>query len=203
MNTKIYGSMIKKQISFVVIVAVIVLILVIIITALMPQKISVSLSIAVDVSDQQQTNDYKFSRYYGTEASEKFAETVASWFQSPEVVQRIFTEASLEPGTTSVNKLAKIFDAEPLAAQNVQVNFSTGSDEEAQKLLQSIRETVDQKTSILNRDEDTVFVAEITEPIVLEEEKGFLVNAIVGLIIGLILGMALVTLRKYWNTSTE
>ncbi|GEM_PF-3241673 len=200
MNTKTYAHAFRKRITLIIIVAVLVTVLAVVATALLPEKQSVSLSISVDVSDQQDTPDYKFSRYYGAEASEKFATTVASWFQSPEIVQRIFERAELDPGTTSLSKLAKIFDSEPLSAQNVEVDFTTGSTEEAEKLLSAIDEVVAEKTATLNGDNEAVFVASLADPIIVTKEKNLLVNGVVGLIVGIIIGLVLAAAVEYWQS---
>ncbi|MFC1618051.1 hypothetical protein ACFL2B_02105 [Patescibacteria group bacterium] len=203
MNTKVYGSVLRRRLSFIIIITIIVLILSLVGTALMPDKTSVSLSIAVDVSDQQRTTDYKFSRYYGAEASEKFAETVASWFQSPEVVQGIFDNAEIDPGTTNLRKLAKIFDAEPLAAQNVGVDFTVADSDEADRLLEAIRQTVEEKTNVLNRDEEATFISAIAKPVVLPQEKDYILNGVVGLVVGLIIGVALAVFFEYWQSAKK
>lgn len=202
MNTKTYTSAMRRRLPYIIVVTLLVAALSALGTYFLPEKKSVSLSIAVDVSDIQETSDYKFSRYYGTQASAEFAETVASWFQSPEVVQRIFQQAELDPGTTSLNKLAKIFDAEALAAQNVEVDFMVDSNENADKLLKAMGDMVSEKTSELNRSEDAVFLATIAKPIVVTREKNILINTLVGAIVGLILGIALAAFVEYWRETS-
>ncbi|MFC1721641.1 hypothetical protein ACFL0Z_01880 [Patescibacteria group bacterium] len=199
MNTKIYGSIFKKRLSLIVVVMAVTTVMAVVGTALLPQQKNVSLSIAVDVSDQQDTSDYKYSRYYGAEASEKFATTVSSWFQSPEIVQRMFEDAGLDPGTTSLRKLAGIFDTEPLSAQNVEVDFIVGSDEEANKLLAAVSDMVTTRTETLNHDEEAVFVAILARPIIVDRERSLMVNSVVGLIVGLIISIALAALIEYWR----
>jgi len=204
MSTKVYSGVFKKRVTAIIIVAVVVTVLAVVGTALLPEQKSVSLSISVDVSDKQDTPDYKFSRYYGAEASEKFATTVASWFQSPEIVQRIFESAQLDPGTTSLRKLAKIFDAEPLSAQNVEVDFTVASAADADKLLGAIDEMVSEKTALLNEDDEAVFVAKLADPIIVDKERSLLINGVVGLIVGIILGFALAVFMEYWHkTETD
>lgn len=203
MNTQVYQNVFRRRLSLVVAVTVIVALLAFLGTWLLPERYSVSVSIAVNVSDQQATPDYKFSRYYGTQASEKFSETVASWFQSPEVVQRIFERAELDPGTTSLRGLSKIFTAESLAAQNVEVDFTTTSREEATRLLGAVRAEVAQKTADLNQEEEAMFETIIAEPIVIPKERDYLLNGVVGLIVGVILGLALAAAREYWSRPKE
>lgn len=203
MNTKIYQNVFQRRFSTVVAVAVIVTGLAVLATGLLPERYSVSVSVAVNVSDRQNTPDYKFSRYYGTQASEKFSETVSSWFQSPEVVQRIFERAELDPGTTSLRNLSKIFDAEPLAAQNVEVDFTTASREEALKLLDAVRAEVAKKTADLNQEEEATFETIIAEPIIISKERDYLLNGVVGLVVGLIAGLALAAAREYWSRPKE
>lgn len=203
MNTQVYQNVFRRRLPTVVAVTVIVALLAVLATWLLPEQYSVSVSIAVNVSDQQITPDYKFSRYYGTQASEKFSATVASWFQSPEVVQRIFERAELDPGTTSLRNLSKIFKSEPLAAQNVEVDFTTTSRDEATKLLGAIRAEVAQKTADLNQEEEAMFETIIAAPIVIPKERDYLLNGAVGLIVGVILGLALAAGREYWSRPKE
>lgn len=202
MHNKVYSGVFKKRITLVIIVAVVVTVLAVVGTALLPEQKNVSLSISVDVSDKQDTSDYKFSRYYGAEASEKFATTVASWFQSPEIVQRIFERAELDPGTTSLRKLAKVFNSEPLSAQNVEVDFTVGSTADAEKLLEAIDSMVAEKTALLNEDDEAVFIAKLADPIIVDKERSLLVNGVVGLIVGIILGFALAVFVEYWSKTT-
>lgn len=203
MNTQVYQNVFRRRLPTVIAVTVIVALLAMLTTWLLPERYSVSVSIAVNVSDRQITPDYKFSRYYGAQASEKFSETVASWFQSPEVVQRIFERASLDPGTTSLRNLSKIFKSESLAAQNVEVDFTTTSREEAAKLLTAIKDEVSQKTADLNQEEEAAFETIIAEPIVIPKERDYLLNGVVGLIVGVILGLALAAAREYWSRPQE
>lgn len=199
MNTLRYASVFKKKISLIIITAVLTATVAVVATALLPEKYSVSLSIAVDVSDRQETADYKFSRYYGTEASEKFATTVASWFQSPEIVQRIFTAAEIDPGTTNARSLAKIFDSEPLSSQNVIVDFSAADQSAAEKIVAAMASIIADNTAVLNQEAEAVFVATMSEPIIVIQERNFLVNGVVGAIVGIIIGLALAAAWEYWR----
>ncbi|EKD49189.1 MAG: hypothetical protein ACD_63C00232G0003 [uncultured bacterium] len=203
MNTKTYADILKSRIHIVIITTVIVLVVSIVVTYLLPKKYAISISINVDVSDKQDTQDYKYSRYYSIQASEKFAETVTSWFKSPEVVSEIFTKADLDYGTTNFRKLSRIFDAEFLAAQNVEVDFEASTNDEAQKLLAAIREVVSEKTQRLNREEKAEFVATIHNPIVVLKDKDVLLNAVAGIVVGLILGIALAYFLEYWRRETR
>jgi capsular polysaccharide biosynthesis protein len=203
MNTRRYASVFRKKISLIIIMSVVTATVAVIATAWLPDKHTVSLSIAVDVNDRQETTDYKFSRYYGAEASEKFATTVASWFQSPEIVQRIFTSAGVAAGTTNSRSLAKIFDSEPLSSQNVIVDFTVSDPAEAEKLVAAMADIVAENTAVLNQDAEAAFVATMSEPVIAGKERSFLVNGVVGAIVGIIIGLAGAAALAYWQEDTE
>ncbi len=203
MNTKIYQNVFQRRLPTIFTITLVVTLLALLATRLLPERYSVSVSVAVNVSDRQKTPDYKFSRYYGTQASEKFSETVASWFRSPEVVQRIFERAELDPGTTSLRNLSKIFNSESLAAQNVEVDFATASRAEATKLLDAIKIEVVKKTADLNQEEEAMFETIIGEPIVVPKERDYLLNGVVGFIVGVMVGLAWAAAREYWSRPKE
>lgn len=186
-----YLNVIKKSMLLIIVVAVLVTALALVVSAMKRESFNVSVSLGVNVLDKQETQDYKFSRYYSVQASEKFSETVASWFLSPEIVRDILEKSSIDTSSMSFWKLSKYFNAEPLAAQNVELRFNVNDKAKANQIIDAIRVITDEKLTEINKDQEANFAIFIKEPVVVPKNYPLGLVGGISAVVGLLLGAAL------------
>lgn len=194
----------RRKVLIIVLVAVITIGGVLLVEFL-PEAQYTSISLAVGREGKQETQDYKYDGFYSLQASELFAETVVSWFLSPEIVSDIFEGAGIDPGTENLREMSRIFDAEQLASQNVLVKFTTNSEEDADKLVASMKKVLAERTKILNEasGDDANFAVIARDPITVPRNPELWLTILISFIVGVVVSFGVAFLADYMEKNRE
>ncbi len=185
---------------------VLIIILMIVITAssvlvyyFMPEKLETSVAIAIAREGKQETQDYKYDGFYSLQASELFADTVVSWFLSPEIVNSIYNGAGIDLGDKTLRELSRVFDAEKMASQNVLVKFTAGDVSEANHVVSSMKTILSERTQILNKSnsEDAKFTVIIRDPITVSQKMEIWMVALISLVVSFFVSILIAFLFEY------
>ncbi len=158
-----------------------------------------SSTIGITTSEKQQTPDYQYDGYYAIQASELFSDTVTSWAESPDVIVNVFDKAGIAAPTQNIKKLAKIFTANKLSAQNVEIRFTTDSEETAKKLVSGLQQAFDEKTKTINDASkgSTSFQLVFSDAVTKEAAQNLALNLLIGLVVGTIVALGVVIMLNY------
>jgi uncharacterized protein involved in exopolysaccharide biosynthesis len=134
--------------------------------AVQPTKYAVTQSFAINRADKQSTPDYQYDGYYALQAADLFAQTVVSWFQTPPILQQIYTSANLDIEAQTANDLPARFKVKKYSAQNIVVRFQESTPERAKTLAAAVKKDLEQRSEGLNQSADghSVFTIVGQEP---------------------------------------
>lgn len=185
---------------------VLIIILMIVITAssvlvyyFMPEKLETSVAIAIAREGKQETQDYKYDGFYSLQASELFADTVVSWFLSPEIVNSIYDGAGIDLGDKTLRELSRVFDAEKMASQNVLIKFTASNSNEASQVVDSMKTILSERTQILNKanSEDAKFTVIIKDPITVSHKVKIWVVTLISIVVSFFVSLFIAFLFEY------
>lgn len=170
-----------------------------------PPKYEAFLSVEISRDSLEDTKDYQYNQYYRLLADEKFADTVMQWTKDPEVVRTVFQEAQVPLKIDNLRQASKILNGERMTANYVQIKFSVGSEERAEKIVEAIKEIFTSKTESLNQSsqDKNWFKLIFSDSLVILKKTSFTITFIIGLFLGFILAMFVVLLRYYWQEDDE
>lgn len=199
MELKEYISIILNRKMLFVIVMTCVVIASVVFTITKRETFATSITLGIATAEHQQTVDYQYDGYYAIQASELFSDTVVSWAESPDVVVGIFDKAGLSLPTENIKKLSKIFTANKLSAQNVEMKFTAGSKEEAEKMVNGIKSTINAKTKQINEASQgtTSFQIVFSDAITKESQSNLPLNGLIGLVVGFITALGIAFSMNY------
>jgi len=171
-----------------------------IVTMKQPSYYNSSLSLLVSSSQVQDTQDYRFDGYYTIQATDLFSNNIEAWLKSPEVVSGIFNAAKINPGTSHIKELTKIFKAEKLAPHYVEVRYKTSGEQDATRIASAITDALSEKTKSLGESSknQTAFSVSSGKPVTALTKPPVLVNTAVAFVAGLFMGFLLVLMKEYW-----
>ena len=131
-----------------------------------PTRYAVTQSFAINRADRQTTPDYQYDGYYALQAADLFAQTVVSWFQTPPILQQMYSEANLSIDAPTANDLPGRFKVKKYSAQNIVVRYQESTPERAKTLAGAIKKDLEQRASGLNQSADghSVFAVVGQEP---------------------------------------
>ncbi len=167
---------------------------------LQPTSYTTSISFAVNRVNKEETVDYQYDGYYALQASDLFSETVVSWLQTPSVLVEIYERAGLsKTPNASISSLTSRFKTKKFAAQNIVVNYSSPTSEEASKLATAMTEAITDRTATANRtaQDKALFEVQAARPVIVKVEANPILIGAVSLIVGMALAVFLVPLVEY------
>lgn len=200
MELKEYLKIIKKRSKLILAVGAITGVSAFLFSAMQPVKYETSLSLLVNKSKTQQTDDFKYDGYYALQAGEIITNSIEQWLKSPETVNAIYQKAGVDSNFESIKDYTKKFAAKKMSSQYVEVKFRTETREKAERLSQAIRGIINAKVEALekNSEEEIAFTVEGGDPIIVEGKPVIFLNLTIGLVSGLVLGVFVVFAKEYF-----
>jgi uncharacterized protein involved in exopolysaccharide biosynthesis len=160
------------------------------VTWLWPVSFDTEMSIFLNRSNMQKSEDYRYGGFYELGASEYFSEVIAKMFQSPSVVREIWERSNFLK-EKKLGSLKRFFRSEAVSVQQVEVKFKTDKEEEARLMSEKAFAVVEEKVDEINQmnQKDAYFALIKTDPVIVKSEVYWWLNFIIGLGGGLILGV--------------
>lgn len=170
-----------------------------------PVSYQATLLLNVGRSGAQETTDYTYDSFYRLQADERFADTVVRWLGSPRVVEDIYAEARLDPGSIGTRDLKSVFRAGRLSSQMIEVNFTGRSEKTVRALSDSSATVLNRYAESLNRDnqEKNWFVIIGSDPVIRDGRVNLSLSLLVGLLAGFFIAFWAVLIRHYFSSETE
>lgn len=164
-------------------------------------KFDVSLVLTVNRYGIQQSPDYRYDNYYALKASDEFSDTVAGWFETPEMAQAILKKTGLDSWSQNLNALSRRFKAAKIAPNLVEVRFSAQSEEEAKILAKAIGQLGAQKVDVINSasSQNISFLLLVGEPVIVKNAGIIWWNIFSGFLVGLAVGFFLKLGKEYFK----
>ena len=158
---------------------------------LIPQGFNAHTSLRIIQNTQQETEDFKYDRYYALEASESIADFAEQSLSSPEVVSELLGE-----NTLTARQLRKFFNAQAVSQQLVRIKFEAGDYNYAQSVVASAQESVNASLDgiLTGQDSDTTYRVQHTPITILPAGPQFMHVILAAAIGGLLLGIVAVFL---------
>lgn len=197
-----HKEFIKRQRAVIIVLTILVTVAAFVFTYLSPTTHKSSISFAVNRINKQDTAEYQYDGYYAIQASDLFSQTVVSWFYTPSVLLEIYDRAGIDPAITSLETFSSRFKTRKYSAQNIVVTFSERDKNTAEKISQSIIDTVKERGASLNQTADRKALFEVvgSKPVIVEQKPPLVINTLVGLVLGFCLSLGTVYLVRYFKT---
>ena len=169
-----------------------------------PVSYQATLLLNVGRSGAQETTDYTYDSFYRLQADERFADTVVRWLGSPRVVEDIYAEARLDPGSIGTRDLKSVFRAGRLSSQMIEVNFTGRSEKTVRALSDSSATVLNRYAESLNRDnqEKNWFVIIGSDPVIRDGRVNLSLSLLVGLLAGFFIAFWTVLIKHYFSSET-
>lgn len=178
---------IRKSVSLIAAMITTTVVVSVIAFEFMPRSFNAHTSLRISQNTTQETEDFKFDRYYALEASESIAEFIEQTLSSPEVVSEILGNNDM-----TARQLRKFFNAQVLSSQLVRVKFEAGDYDYAQETVASTQSSINETLGsiLLGNDTDTTYYVQHTPIRILPAGPEFnhviLAAAIGGLLLGIV-----------------
>ena len=201
MELKEYLKIIKKNSKLILIIGIVTAVSAFVFSILQPVKYETSLSLEIVKNKTQTTDDFKYDGYYALQTGEMIADSIEQWLKSPEVVNAIYQKAEISQDFKNIKSYTKKFTAQKMSPQYVEINFKSGTIEEAKKISAATVEIMNAKIEKIEKvsEQEISFSISSGDPIIVENKPDAILNLIVGLISGLVLGIFIVFLRRYFR----
>lgn len=166
---------------------------------LRPLNYKSSLTLNVTRIGSQETADYRYDDFYRLQADEKFADTVVRWLQSPRMTVKIYNDSKIVSTGLSQRELSRIFKAQRVSSQVVNVKYFSKTPDSARDLSKSIIKIINQEAENLNKfqKEEMWFTLMGGEPVIGENKWPWEVVVLISLILGIFSGFWVVLIRHY------
>ncbi|MCX6765968.1 MAG: hypothetical protein NT136_03345 [Candidatus Moranbacteria bacterium] len=201
MELKEYIAIFKKYSRLFFIVVILAVVAGVSLELFQPLTYKSNLTLNVTRSGIQETPDYRFDDFYRLQADERFADTVVRWLGSPRVVTDIYNEAGIVSAGLSQRSLSRIFKAQRLSSQVIQVIFATSDSRIARNISNSIIKILNKKTEELNnlQKEESWFIIIGSDPVIRENKWAMEIVVLASLLAGAFLGMLAVLVKNYFE----
>jgi capsular polysaccharide biosynthesis protein len=199
MELKVYLQIIKQQKKVIVITAILVAFFSFIFSFFVPVYSETSVSVEIERKAVQETTDYRYDDYYALKASEIYVDSIAKWFSSPEFVNQICQKADIKTEDLSLRKIKKMFKADKMSAQYLEIKFKAENSQEAKKISSAIASVLESKSKDLGwtDEEKNIFSIKTSEPVIIEKKSPIFLNTFIGFLSGLFIGILIGFFRKY------
>jgi len=200
MELKSYLKVIKSEKKMILSLALLTAVAAWAFSVYMPAHYEASVSLFIDKSGTQETGEFKYDGYYALESGEIVADNIEKMLQSPQLIEKIYSDSGIDPDFKNIKGYKKKFTAKKMSNSYVEVSFESETREDAEKLSASLVKKINeqmQQTNDQSRSEIS-FLINNTEPIILESRLDANLNLAVGLVSGAFLGLLIAFLKKYF-----
>lgn len=112
-----------------------------------PPAHQVHFSYLISLSEREAAGEFRFDGFYALQATDLFAQTLARWIQTPEVIVAAYREAGLTPPTENPRQLTRLIKADKTAPQLVQVTVEETSEEKAGQLTTALQTVMEKNVA--------------------------------------------------------
>lgn len=165
-----------------------------------PTEYDASVSLFLQKSGSQATDQFKYDGYYALDSGEILSDNIEKLLQSPQVVDAIYQESAVDPEFRNLKSYKKKFTAHKMSNLYVEVSFEAESEADAKNISQAITRVVNARMETLDRESgsEIAFRVADAEPIIVATSPDANTNALFGLVSGLLLGVFAAFLKKYF-----
>jgi len=194
-------ELIKKNWQLILIFVLLLICLTAILSYNWPIKYDVSESLIVTRSSIQQTSDYQYDGYYSIKATDEFSNSIKEWLKSPEIVISIYKKAKIDPNFNSFNQMRNVFEANKMAPQHIEVNFSTKNVDEAKKISEVMDDVLQEKANLVSEIswQGISFSIVGGDPVIIKNKQDIFLNSLIALAAGLVLAIFIVYVKEYFE----
>lgn len=167
------------------------------IAARQPERVDIALGFTVPLPEERRSAGANQvpTAVNPVEAATLFAETVAGWLASPDVIADAYRRANLPRPQGSVRALARLVTAQQRGGQVVDVRFRARTPEEGRALAEALRETLAERAAALtDRTPLLPFRLEAGEPLIVPVRPQPMLRGLVATIVVFVIGINLVFL---------
>ncbi len=164
-----------------------------------PRSFSSHLTLNVTRGGSQETSDYAYDDFYRLQADERFSGTIVSWLGSPGIAVEICNDAGVDVAEMKSWKIRRLFKAQRLSSQAIQVRYGAPDEKTARKLSSSISKIINEKTSKLNhlQKEKQWFVVLAEDPMIEKSAPDWKLTFLFSLVAGIFIGTWAVFIKNY------
>jgi len=184
--------------------AVVAAVLAVLVAQVLPMKYDASLSLNIVRVHREETPDYQYDGFYAIQASDLFAETLMSWFQTPSIEREIFQQGGLPDTVSGLSTYAGRFRAKKLSSQNIGIRFASKTEKEAKQLSTALVSVVSKHAgeSLQTVKNEPVFEIKPTDTVIMKRQYDVVLTLIAGFLTGLLVGIFWVLGRHYYRKET-
>jgi len=166
-----------------------------------PVSYKTSLTINVTRTGTQETQDYKYDSFYRLQADERFADTVIRWLGSPRIATDIYDDAGMDTDRLNEKQLSRIFRAQRLSSQVINVSYINRDSSSGKKLSESIVKILNRETEELNKTqkEEAWFKIIANKPLIKKTGLELVKTSLIFLALGIFIGIWTVFIKHYWE----
>lgn len=176
-----------------------------IVTLRLPPSVDVAQTFTIPIPDRPASGEYEFDGFYAIQATERFADTLAGWLSSPDLVADVYRRAELAAPASTVRRLGRVFTTRRLFGQVVEVQFRTADEKSARALLAAITEVVGDRTDTFNqgRQQRLVFHVVPEQPLLLPVLRSASLRALVAAFVIIVVSASLLLFWDAWRAESS
>lgn len=185
----------------IVLVAVLAAVVTAVLTTRLPRQVEVVQTLTIPVPDRPSTNEYEFDGYYALQATEIFADTLAGWLTSADLVAEAYDRAAMPRPATSVRRLARVFVARKVSGQLVELRFQTAREADARRLLQEVDRLIAERAVAFNESGRSALAFSIhpQDPLILPVQRSVPIRALVAALVAAGVFTSIVVFADAWK----
>lgn len=173
-----------------------------IVTMRLPDGVDVVQTFTIPIPERPPTNEYEFDGFYAIQATERFADTLAGWLSSPDLVAEVYRRAELPSPTSSIRRLASVFTTRRLSGQVVEVRFQASDEEHARTILAAVNDVVEDRTDTVNQDRQRSLTLRVVpeQPLILPILRSVGLRALVAAFVTAVVTASVLLFWDAWRT---
>lgn len=173
-----------------------------IVTTRLPDGVDVVQTFTIPIPERPPSNEYEFDGFYAIQATERFADTLAGWLSSPDLVAEVYRRAELPSPASSIRRLANVFTTRRLSGQVVEVRFQASTEEQARTILTAVKNVIEDRTDTVNQDRQRGLVLHTVpeQPLLLPILRSIGLRALVAAFVTIVMSASLLLFWDAWHT---
>lgn len=165
-----------------------------------------SLSITVSRTEavaQKDASYYLYDGYYNAQASGLYADTLANWLQTPNIVEAIYTRAGQTlPKSKSISALAKLFSVRKMPPSTLSITVTNLDQNAGSSLLEAaVKELKSRNREVALNNKDGQYALDATSSTTVKTTPSLSLAIGLALILGLITSTFVVFVRQLLRQS--
>ncbi len=201
MEFKEYLKILRQEKNIIIGSIIVLMIFATIATLEKPVSFASDLVLLISRKGTQATDNYKYDGYYAVQASDIFSDNISQWLASASIASEIYSRAGIKSDFTDFKNFSKVFKANKLSSQYVEVRYETKDEQSAKIIARAIRDVLQEKTDSLSKssNEEISFNIIYNDPLVIKSENSIWRNNLLAVFGGLFLGVLLAFAKNYFK----